>query len=357
MTAGEVVQFVVGLAGLLLGAEILVRGASSLALRLGLSPLVVGLTVVAFGTSAPELAVSAVAAWDGRAGVAVGNVVGSNLCNMLLILGLTALIQPLVVDRWLVIRDGPLMLGFSVVTALFMAGGSLGRVEGGLLFTALLVYLVVAVTQARAGAPRPAEGDAVPPPAKGGLLADGARIAGGLVLLTFGSNWLVESASAGARALGVSELVVGLTVVSVGTSLPEIATSLMAAARGQRDLAAGNVVGSNIFNMGCVLGISGLVAPAPIIVGFESTTFDLPFMVGTCVVVLVFLTAQRRVTRLEGATLAALYVLYIVALVVDATGAARLRDASFAWFAAALVLAVPAFGLDLRRILRTRGQR
>jgi len=349
VTGAEVVQFVAGLAGLLAGAEILVRGASQLALRLGLSPLVVGLTVVAFGTSSPELAVSVVAAFDGRAGVAVGNVIGSNLCNMLLILGLTAVIAPLIVDRWLVIRDGPLMMGLAVLTVVFMADGALGRIEGGFLFAVLVAYLALAILQARAAAPRRAAPEEDLRPNAVGLGKDGLRVGIGLGLLTWGSDWLVESASAGARALGVSELVVGLTIVSIGTSLPEIATSLMAAARGERDLAAGNVVGSNIFNMGCVLGIAGLVSPQPIHVSEPSLTFDLPWMLATGALVLGFLAHARRVSRLEGATLAALYTLYLVALVADAQGWARLDASTVRWFAAGLAVAAPALFLAARR--------
>lgn len=356
MTAFEVVQFGVGLIALLVGAEVLVRGASRLALRLGLSSLVVGLTVVAFGTSSPELAVSTVAAFDGRAGVAVGNVVGSNLCNMLLILGLTAVIQPLRVDRWLVVRDGPLMLGLSVLMTIFMASGDVGRLEGGLLFALLVAYLAVAILQARASEPPAAELDraAELTATPGALVRDLLRIIVGLALLTFGSDWLVESASAGAIALGVSELVVGLTVVSIGTSLPEIATSLLAAARGERDLAAGNVVGSNIFNMGCVLGVAGLVSPEPIAVSEPAQAFDLPWMLVTGTLVLVFLAAQRLVTRLEGATLAGLYLLYLVALVLDAQGVVPLATASTRWLASGVLLAAPALILGALRIVRAR---
>jgi cation:H+ antiporter len=314
----------------------------------------VGLTVVAFGTSSPELAVSTVAAWDGRAGVAVGNVVGSNLCNMLLILGLTALVRPLVVDRWLVVRDGPLMLGLAGLMTLFMLDGAVGRVEGAVLFAVLTVYLVLAVAQARSSEPGP---PGEPRPGRFGgaadLAADVGRVVVGLALLTVGSDWLVEAASVGARALGISELVVGLTIVSIGTSLPEIATSLLAAARGQRDLAAGNVVGSNIFNVGCVLGLAGMVSPEPIVVEAAALGFDLPWMMGTGVVVLAFLAFRREVSRLEGGTLAALYAAYLLALVLDAQGRVDLPAQALPWFVVGGLIASPALAIGLRRLARS----
>jgi cation:H+ antiporter len=260
-----IVLFVLGLALLIVGAEGLVRGASRMALGLGISPLVVGLTVVAFGTSAPELAVSIQSALSvpNGADVALGNVVGSNIVNVLLILGVSAVITPLVVQQQLIRLDVPLMIGVSVVVFLMSFDGTISRIDGLILFAGIIAYTVFAIRQSRRESvdvqeEYRAEFDANRPQSIGDWLKNVAFLIGGLALLVVGSRWMVDGAVSFARVFGISELVIGLTIVAVGTSLPEIATSIVAALRGERDIAVGNVVGSNIFNLLSVLGLSSV---------------------------------------------------------------------------------------------------
>ncbi|MBL8177469.1 MAG: calcium/sodium antiporter, partial [Bryobacterales bacterium] len=315
------------IAGLLLligGAELLVRGASRMAAFFGVSPLVIGLTVVAFGTSSPELAVSIGAAWSGSADLAVGNVVGSNIFNVLLILGLSAAIIPLAVAQQLVRIDVPLMIGASVLLLLLSIDGMLGRGDGVLLLGGGLGYVVLNLRLARRESKAVAleYTKAFPPPAKtvGTQAAvDAANIAGGLAMLYFGSEWLVHGAVVLARAWGVSELIIGLTIVSAGTSMPEVATSVMAAIRGERDIAVGNVIGSNIFNILYVLGISGIVAPKGVPVSLQALEADMPIMIA--VAFACFPVFFRGVIgRWEGAVFLAYYVAYVGYLVLHATG-------------------------------------
>ncbi|MCS6925894.1 MAG: calcium/sodium antiporter, partial [Candidatus Binatia bacterium] len=240
-----------GLGSLLIGAELLVRGASRLAAASGISPLVIGLTVVAYGTSSPEIAVSVMSALAGQGDITVGNVVGSNIFNVLCILGLSALLVPLVVSRQLVWLEVPLMIGISCVLLLFALDGRLGRFEGMILCIGAVAYTAFSIHYGRKENSREEvslaqTGVAKPGSTKSTLLTDCAAIVTGLALLVLGSHWFVQGAVAVARFLGVSDLIIGLTIVAAGTSLPEIATSLLASVRGERDIAVGNVVGSNI---------------------------------------------------------------------------------------------------------------
>jgi cation:H+ antiporter len=239
-----------GLALLIIGAEMLVKGASRVAAGFGISPLVIGLTVVAFGTSSPEMAISVSSAWKGEADIAVGNVVGSNIFNVLFILGLSALITPLVVSKQLVKLDVPLMIGVSVLAFLLSMDGRIAFWEGAILFAGVIGYTILAIRMGKASGEA---GDAVEGADRTWMNI--GLIAVGLVLLVLGSQWLVSAAITIATAMGVSELVIGLTIVAAGTSMPEVATSITAAIRGQRDIAVGNVVGSNIFNILAVLGL------------------------------------------------------------------------------------------------------
>ena len=289
MDPTTILLFIAGLALLIIGAEVLVRGASRLASAVGIPPLVIGLTVVAFGTSSPELAVSVQASWTGRPDVAVGNVVGSNIFNVLFILGLAAAIVPLVVAQQLVRWEVPLLIGVSVLFWLLASDGLLGRVDGTVLFAGIVTYTVFAIRQSRretaairaeyaqviGGSTEPA----------GRLAVQVVLILVGLALLVVGSHWLVEGATAVARTAGLSELVVGLTIVAAGTSLPEVATSVLASIRGERDIAVGNAIGSSLFNLLCVLGLSALVAPAGISVADATLGFDIPVMVAVAVAV------------------------------------------------------------------------
>jgi cation:H+ antiporter len=326
-------MFIAGLVALIAGAEFLVRGASKLALSFGISPLVVGLTIVAFGTSAPEVAVSVGAVMDGRTDIALGNVVGSNIFNVLFILGLSALITPLVVHIQLIRQEGPIMLGVSLLLLLLALDGRIGFTDGAMLFSLLVAYTVFLVVQSRretkaAQDEYAAEFKAAP---AGGwdasLPVQLLMIAIGLGFLVAGSGWLVDASVIFAKAMGVSDVVIGLTIVAAGTSMPEVATSVMAAIKGERDIAVGNVVGSNTFNiLGC-LGLSGIVAgSAGLAVPPSVLNFDIWVMLAVALACLpVFLTG-REIARWEGAVFLAYYVAYVAYLILatqdhDALGA------------------------------------
>jgi len=320
------VYLIAGLVLLVAGAEVLVRGAAKLAAQFGISPLVIGLTVVAFGTSAPETAVSVQASLNGSGDIAIGNVVGSNIANVLLILGTTALVAPLVVSRQLIRLDVPIMIGASLVTFGLAWDGQLSRIDGAILFSAVVIYTLFLVISSRrenaAGADDEfAKEFGLDEPAKphAGLINAGL-VLGGLVLLVVGSNFLVEGAVALARTLGLSELVIGLTVIAIGTSLPELATSIMAAFRGERDIAVGNIVGSNIFNLLCVLGLASLVSPQAIGVSSNALAFDFPVMIAVAVACLPIFFAGYCIKRWEGALFLAYYVAYTLYLVLTSTG-------------------------------------
>jgi cation:H+ antiporter len=300
--------FLGGLLLLVAGGQALVRGASALAARLGLSPLVVGLTVVAWGTSAPELAVSLSAALRGQGDLALGNVVGSNIVNILVVLGVSAIVAPLVVSRRLVRLDAPILVALSAAVWLFAVDGRIGRGEGVALAVVAVLYTAFSVWVSRGEEP---EGGSRP--ATLGLPAAAASLLVGLVLLTLGSDWLVWSATAFARALGVSDLVIGLTIVAVGTSLPEMAASVIAALHGERELAVGNAIGSNIFNLVAVLGLTAAVARDGVPVPAAALALDIPVMNAVALACLpVFF--HQRVGRVAGLALLAGYVAYVTYL-------------------------------------------
>ncbi len=308
MSSSALLWFLLGLVALVVGAEVLVRGASGLARSLGVSSLVVGLTVVAFGTSAPELSISLLSLLKGQADLSVGNVVGSNIANILLILGSSALLAPLVVSRQLVRFDVPIMIAASFLVLILSWNGSLGRWDGAILVLALITYTVVLIlTQKKEDEPRENPGAKSPIGKKSaGVVVQLVMVLVGLVLLVLGAGWLVDSATSFARWMGVSELVIGLTVVAGGTSLPELATSLMAAIRGERDIAIGNVVGSCILNLLMVLGTASLVAPNGIELNPALLSFDIPVMIAVSVACLPILFTDHLVARWEGA----LFLLY-----------------------------------------------
>jgi cation:H+ antiporter len=348
------VLLVAGTILLIAGAELLVRGASRIAGALGISPLVIGLTVVAFGTSAPEFAVTAGAAWSGQADLALGNVVGSNIFNVLFILGVSALVAPLVVSQQLVRLDVPLMIGVSILVAVLALDGRIGRVDGLALFTGILIYTAFLIRQSRReSAAIRAEYDeafgAAGTPSWGPNLA---LLAVGLILLAVGARWLVAGAVAAAQAFGVSELVIGLTVVAAGTSLPEVATSVLASLRGERDIAVGNVVGSNLFNLLGVLGFGGLIAPAGIPVSTGALTFDVPVMIGTAIVALPIFFTGYRIARWEGALLLGFYAAYTARLVLVAAD----HPVQTQFDAAMLYFVIPLTALTLG-VLVTRARR
>lgn len=310
-----------------MGAELLVRGASQLAIRMGISPLVVGLTIVAFGTSAPELVVSLGASLKGEADVAIGNVVGSNICNILLILGLSAAIVALPVSAQILRFDLPIMILVSGLVWALCLDKSLSRMEGVGLACGIVIYTIWTVMASRSKIKREAaaleaqaiaDGETVEEVVHGGwsgVVLNSVLVGLGLVLLAIGANWFIDSAIRFAVELGVSQLVIGLTLVAVGTSLPEVFTSVVAAIRGEQDIAVGNVIGSNIFNILCVLGVSSAASSTGINVSGEALARDFPwmFVVALCCVP-IFWTGYR-ISRREGLLFLGGYIVYTVYLV------------------------------------------
>lgn len=337
-------MFLAGLAALVAGAELLVRGASKLALSFGISPLVVGLTIVAFGTSSPEVAVSVGAVMDGRTDIALGNVVGSNIFNVLFILGISALITPLVVHIQLIRQEGPIMLGASLLLLLLALDGRLGFMDSAMLMALLIAYTVFLIVQSRreTKAARDEYAAEFRPAAAGGwdasLPVQLLLIAAGLGLLVAGSGWLVDAAILVAKALGVSDLVIGLTIVAAGTSMPEVATSIMAAIKGERDIAVGNVVGSNTFNiLGC-LGLSGLAAgSAGLAVPPSVLNFDIWVMLAVALACLPVFITGREIARWEGAVFLGYYIAYVAYLIL----AAQQHDALGAFSSVMLGFVIP----------------
>ena len=313
-----------GFVVLIMGGELLVRGASQLALAMKISPLVVGLTVVAFGTSAPELAVSLQASFANQADIAVGNVVGSNIVNVLFILGLSAAVAPLLVTRQLIRVDTPLMVLASILVWILGFDGRISRVEGLILFSILVVYVTWLIRQSRkeqkaVQAEFPEVFDAARAESLRQLAINLSCILGGFVFLALGARWLVDGSVTIARNLGVSELIIVLTIVAVGTSLPECATSVLASIRGERDIAVGNVVGSNIFNVFCVLGLASTFSPHGVAMSATAMQFDIPIMIAVAVACLpVFFTGQE-ITRWEGGLFVAYYVFYVTYLILAAS--------------------------------------
>ena len=289
--------FVLGLLGLFFGGEFLVRGASSIARRFGISPLVIGLTIVGFGTSAPELLVSVNAALAGQPAIAIGNVLGSNIANILLILGVSALIAPLIIPARRLARDLAFMLLATGAIWVMLLDGMVTRLEGGLLLVGLAAFLYMAFTS---GSVEQEDDPLETSVAKAALMT-----VGGLVALVIGAHFLVESASTIARTYGISEAVIGLTIVAVGTSLPELATSVIAAFRRQTEIAVGNVIGSNIFNIFSILGITALIAPIPADARFAA--IDMPWVAGTAVGLTILAVWLGGLPRLAGAVLLAAY--------------------------------------------------
>lgn len=320
------VSVVGGLIVLVGGGELLVRGASRLASALRISSLVIGLTVVAFGTSAPELAVSVQAALAGNADLAMGNVVGSNIFNILFILGASALIVPLIVSSQLVRFDVPVMIISSLLALVFSWDGIISHWEGAVLFAGIVAYTWRCIRQSRSeGANAPVEltQEGQPNTHRSRAFAfDVALIVVGLCLLGLGSRLLIDGSVVIASKLGVSQLVIGLTIIAAGTSLPEVVTSIVAAFRGERDIAVGNVVGSNIFNLLSVLGLSSVIAEVK--VSHAARTFDIPVMIAVAVLCLPIFLTGKRISRWEGGMLLLLYGAYTTFLVLQASGTSTL---------------------------------
>jgi cation:H+ antiporter len=317
----QALMFVLGLVVLVIGADVMVRGASRLAVSFGVSPLVVGLTVVAFGTSAPEMAVSVGSALAGTPDLAIGNVVGSNIANVLLILGISALITPLLVDEQIIRQEIPIMIGASALLVVMALDGNIGLLESIMLFALVIAYTVFLVVQSRRASKSVQDEFETEIPTSTWDSHWGVQVAlivVGLVMLVMGADWLVDAAVAFARAFGVSDLVIGLTVVAVGTSMPEIATSIVAAMRGQRDIAVGNVVGSNVFNILAVLGAAGIASGVGLPVSEAARNFDLWVMLAVAFACLPIMITGREIARWEGVVFLAYYAAYTAWLVLQA---------------------------------------
>lgn len=323
---------------LVIGAEVLVRGAARLAARFGISPLIIGLTVVAFGTSAPEMAVSTQSAFLGQGDIAIGNVIGSNIFNVLVVLGLSALIIPLLVSRQLVRFDVPIMIAACFLAWFLAMDGSYSRLDGLILFACIIAYTgYLIISSLKAWKPGQAmdsdeEYSVQVNPHRFASLINATYILVGLVLLVGGSNLLVSGAVSLAQALGLSELVIGLTIIAIGTSLPELATSLIAAWKGERDIAVGNIIGSNLFNVLAVLGLAGLVSPEKIAVARSAIEFDFPVMLAVMVACLPIFFSGYRINRWEGVLFLSYYVAYTVYLIMHNNG-----DAFASTFADAII--------------------
>ncbi len=349
--------FAIGLIILVAGAEALVRGASRLASTVGISPLVVGLTVVAFGTSTPELFVSVIASVNDKPDISLGNVIGSNILNVLFILGLSAVIVPLAVSRQIIRLDVPIMIICSVLVLLLGLDGSISRTDGVLFTAGIVAYTAFLIWQSRKEKAAPSDEFVREYEVKGRktLLIDIVLVAAGLGLLVLGSRWLVNGAVMIATYLGLSELIIGLTIVAMGTSLPEVATSVIASIRGERDIAVGNVVGSNIFNILAVLGISGIAAPDGIAVAESVLRFDIPVMTAVAVACLPIFFTGNMIARWEGKLFLLYYAAYTTYIVLDSTDHYFERTFAFGmiWFViplTAITLAV----LVIRSIRRNR---
>jgi cation:H+ antiporter len=295
---------------LFVGAELLVRGGASLALRLGLSPLLVGLTVVAYGTSTPELLVSLKAAWAGNPDLAIGNVVGSNLFNIGVILGLAALVAPVRTHLQVLKWDAPVLVAATILTPLTFRDGVVTRGEGGILLVLAALYTWWAARMAKGdqAAGHEAHVDVPEIKQKGAIWLDLLKIAAGIAVLMVASRLLVDNAVIVAKSLGVSDTVIGLTIIAAGTSMPELATSLVAARRKQSDIALGNVLGSSLFNLFFVLGGAAVIHPVRTL-GLQP--FDLYALIGITVLMFPLLWRDRRVSRFEGGLLVGAYACYL----------------------------------------------
>jgi cation:H+ antiporter len=353
-----ILLFLGGLIGLILGAELLVRGASKLALSFGISPLVVGLTIVAFGTSAPEVAVSVGAVLDGKSDIAIGNVVGSNIFNVLFILGLSALIVPLVVNIQLIRQEVPIMIGASLLLAMTL-DGNLSVWNGALLFALLISYTIFLIVQSRkeTKAAKDEYAAEIKPAGVGSwdskLPVQLMLIVAGLGFLVLGSEWLVDASIIFAKALGVSDLVIGLTIVAAGTSMPEVATSITAAIKGERDIAVGNVVGSSTFNiLGC-LGLSGLVSgDMGLVMAPSLLAFDIWVMLAVALACLPVFMTGHEIARWEGGVFLAYYVAYVAYLIL----ATQQHDALGTFSSAMMTFVIPITVVTLIVVLLRRGK-
>ncbi len=354
-----------GLTILTLGAELLVRGASKLAAIARISPLVIGLTVVAYGTSAPEMTVSTITAIQGKTDIALGNVVGSNIFNVLFILGVSALIIPLTVNVQLLRFDVPLMIGVSCFSWVLAFDGRISVLDGSVLFAGLIAYTgwTVYASRRESGLVQQefaSEFGMPEPPASGSrgrqMLANLGLVLVGLACLVLGSKWFVDGATEIARLAGLSELAIGLTIVAAGTSLPEVATSVVAAIKGERDIAVGNVIGSNLFNILGVLGLSGILSGFSgtdgLVVSENALRFDIPVMIAAAIGCLPIFLTGRTIHRWEGAILLGYQVIYTAWLLFAAYGHPGLATLKYAVIVFIIPMTLILLLVDLTRHLR-----
>jgi len=305
-----ILYFVLGLVALYFGGEGLVSGASNLARMLGISPMVIGLTVVAFGTSSPEFLVSIMAAFRGSSDIVIGNIVGSNISNIALILGVSAILCPIIIHIKLIRIEVPIMIFLSLLLYALAWGLRIGRLEGGILFTALIAFIVYSYYAARKGSYK-AEAGFEEIKKNGGYLKQTVFLILGLVGLIIGARLLVNSAITIAQLFGVSEFVIGITAVAIGTSLPELSTSIVAALRKEQDIIVGNIIGSNIFNIG-ILGLVSVIRP--IKVEPSLLRFEFPVLIFFTVLVLPLMKTGFRLSKVEGLVLLLLYAVFIYLL-------------------------------------------
>lgn len=309
------ILLIIGIAALIYGADLLVRNASRLAVLIGLSPLVIGLTIVAFGTSAPELAISAAGSLTNHADTSLGNAIGSNIFNIFLVLGLVSIFAPLAVNKQIIKLDTPIMVGASLLFYYFVYDGTLSYLEGVILFSLLIAYTAFIFILARRK--NNIAADIIPDevqsarPKKSAVWLYALLLLIGIVLLAFGSSWTVNAATVIARSYGVSELVIGLTVIALGTSLPELVTALVAIRNHEHDMAVGNIVGSCVFNILAVVPVIVLFADNDISISRSALTFDIPVMLAAAIVALPIFFTGYRISRWEGVLFLLWYLAYI----------------------------------------------
>lgn len=351
------ILFILGFVALLIGAELLVRGAAQLAAGLGISPLVIGLTIVAYGTGSPELVVSVIASLKGQTDIALGNVIGSNIINTLCILGLSAAICPLIVHHQLIRLDVPIMIGVSLLFWYAASNGVIGTGMGAFFLLLLAAYTAIIFYKSKNG--NKVEEFKEEYDIKGRyttklLYLDLVMIVLGISILIWGSDWLVNGAVFIAKWAGVSELVIGITIVAFGTSLPELATSVVAAAKGSRDIAVGNIIGSNIFNILAVIGTAAIIAPDGIPVPANSLSFDIPVMTAAAIACLPIFFTGHEISRWEGGIFFAYYLAYTAYIVMQATNNSWLDPFHDAMLYFALPLTLLTLAIGLYRQLRAR---
>ncbi len=360
MDSSALFWLALGLLSLVAGGELLVRGAARLATLFGLSPLVIGLTVVAMGTSAPELAVSIHAGFAGQSELAIGNVVGSNISNVLLILGVASLIAPLVVQAQIIRREVPIGIAAALVVTALGIDGRIGRGDGAFLTLALIAYTAYTVVQSRretrAVRKEYAEefGNQTRPQGAAAVSREVGITLAGLVVLVLGAHWLVDGAVSIAESLGVSKAIIGLTIVAIGTSLPELATSVIASVRGQRDIAIGNAIGSNLFNLLAILGIAGLVTPSGLTVPAGILRFDLPVMIAVAAACLPVFFVGHRLDRWEGAMFLGYYIAYLTYLALNAVHHEALDEFSLAMVSFVIPITAVTVAILVWRTVRAR---